>query len=212
MHKQQNEYYMKNFLTIMAITTLFGLFGCKDQNDPAKWNDKQVDKWYDKGEWLNDWQVKPDESINRRVFAISYFQQKERWDKAFQFLKNSDLSGMELKRFDIDGDNVYAPISEYYSKKEEDARYESHQKYIDIQYVISGKELIGITKIDDLDEILQTYDSTKDIMFMTVKKIENHKADPGRFFIFFPSDVHRPGLRDGDSTLVRKAVVKVKID
>jgi YhcH/YjgK/YiaL family protein len=119
---------------------------------------------------------------------------------------------MELKRYDIDGDNLYAPVSEYYTKKVEDARYESHQKYIDIQYVASGKELIGIGKMDDLKETLQSYDASKDVMFMSVNKIDNYKADPGRFFVFFPSDVHRPGLRDGDSTLVRKVVVKVKID
>jgi len=203
---------MKNILKIMALTLLFGLFGCKDSTDPSKWSDRQIDKWFEKGDWRNGWQVQPDESTNRRMLAISYFQQKERWDKAFLFLRDHDLSKIEVKRYDIEGTNLYAPISEYYSKKEEDARYESHQKYIDIQYVISGKELIGITKIDDINEVLQTYDATSDIMFMSVNKIVNHKADPGRFFIFFPSDVHRPGLRDGDSTLVKKVVVKVKID
>jgi len=119
---------------------------------------------------------------------------------------------MELKRYDIDGNNLYAMLSEYPSKKEEDARYESHKKYADIQYVVSGHELISVTKENELKEILQPYDESKDIMFMTVNKIENHKADPGIFFIFFPEDLHRPGLRDGDSTLIRKMVVKVKLD
>jgi biofilm protein TabA len=203
---------MKNILKIMALTLIFGLFGCKDSNDPSKWTDKQVNKWYEKGEWLNGWQVKPDESINRRKIAISYFQHKERWDKAFLFLRDHDLSKMENKRYDIDGDNLYAPVSEYYSKKDEDVNYETHQKYIDVQYVISGKELIGITTTDDIKEVIQPYDPAKDVMYMSVKQINNHKADPERFFVFFPDDVHRPGLRDGDSTLVRKVVVKVKID
>lgn len=203
---------MKNILGIMALAILFGLFGCKDSKDPSSWSDKQINKWFEKGEWINGWQVKADESIDRRQMAISYFKQKERWDKAFLFLRDNDLTKMEIKRHDIDGDNLYAPISEYYSKKDEDAKYESHQKYIDIQYVIGGKELIGITTMDDIKEVLQSYDAVKDVMFMTVNKINNRKADPGRFFVFFPNDVHRPGLRDGDSTLVRKVVVKVKID
>ncbi len=196
----------------MALILLSGLLGCRESNDPAKWSDKQIDKWYEKGEWLNGWQVNPDESIDRKRLAISWFRHRERWDKAFLFLRDHDLSKLELKRYDIDGDNLYVPVSEYYTKKEEDARYESHEKYIDIQYVISGKELIGISKMDDLKEVLQPYDAAKDIMFMSVNKIRNRKADPGRFFVFFPSDVHRPGLRDGDSTLVKKVVVKVKID
>ena len=57
--------------------------------------------------------IAPDASINKREFAVSYFKNKERWEKAFKFLKNSDLSKLEPKRYDIDGDNLYATISEY---------------------------------------------------------------------------------------------------
>lgn len=200
------------FIKIITIMTILNLFGCKQSSDPAKWSDKQVNRWFQKGEWLEGWQIKPDESIDRRMLAVSYFQHKDRWHKAFLFLKDHDLTKMEPKRYDIDGDNLYAPLSEYYTKKEEGANYESHRKYIDIQYVVSGKELIGIAKSDDIKEVIQAYDANKDIMFISVNNIKNYKADPGRFFVFFPTDLHRPGLRDGDSTLVRKVVVKVKID
>jgi YhcH/YjgK/YiaL family protein len=191
---------------------LTGLFGCKSSTDPSQWSAKQIDKWFEKGDWLNGWQVKPDATINRKEFAVSYFKHKERWDKAFTFLKDSDLAKMEIKRYDIDGNNLYAPISEYMTKNEEDARYEAHQKYIDIQYVISGKEQIGIAPASLKKEILEPYNPEKDIMFMTVERIINFKAGPDRFFIFFPDDLHRPGIRDGESSLVRKVVVKVKID
>jgi len=203
---------MKNILLIMAITLLSVFTGCRDKTDPSTWNDKQIDKWFEKSDWLNGWQVKPDESINRKMLAVSYFKHKDRWDKAFLFLRDHDLKTMEIKRYDIDSDNLYAPISEYYTKKDADARYEAHKTYADIQYVISGKELIGITGMDDIKEMLESYDASRDIMFMSVNTNKNSQADPGKFFIFFPDDVHRPGLRDGDSTLVRKIVVKVKLD
>jgi YhcH/YjgK/YiaL family protein len=196
----------------MALTVFFGLFGCKTSNDPSTWSDKQINKWFEKGEWLNGWGVTPDASINRREFAISYFQHKERWDKAFTFLKESDLSNMELKRYDLDGNNLYAPISEYMSKNEDDARYEAHRRYIDIQYVVKGKELIGIAPISQQKDILESYNEEKDIMFMTVNQVTNYLAAPDRFFIFFPGDLHRPGLKDGENSPVRKAVVKVKVD
>ncbi|OFY58105.1 MAG: hypothetical protein A2V50_01595, partial [Bacteroidetes bacterium RBG_19FT_COMBO_42_10] len=136
----------------------------------------------------------------------------ERWDKAFAFLKNSDLEKLELKRHEIDGNNVYAPVSEYMTKNEEDARYEAHLKYIDIQYVITGKELIGVAPVSDRKDMLEAYNEANDIMFMTVNTITNLKASPDRFFIFFPDDIHRPGLKDGENSLVRKVVVKVKVD
>jgi YhcH/YjgK/YiaL family protein len=196
----------------MALAAFFGLFGCKNSSDPSSWSDKQIDKWFDKGEWLNGWTVSPDASINRRALAISYFQHKERWDMAFKFLKESDLSNMELKRYELDGTNLYAPLSEYMSKNEENARYEAHRKYIDIQYVVSGKELMGIAPMSQQKEILEPYNEEKDVMFVTVNEIKNYQALPDRFFIFFPEDIHRPGLKDGENSPVRKAVVKVKVD
>jgi biofilm protein TabA len=204
---------MKNLITkIMVLAGLLSFFGCKNSTDPAEWNAKQVNKWFEKGEWLNGWQARPDSTINRKEFAIYYFKHKERWDKAFAFLKDSNFATMEIKRYDIDDDNVFAPLSEYMTKSVDEARYEAHQRYADIQYVASGKEMIGIAPLSTKKEILQPYDSTKDIMFLSVSEVINYKATPDRFFIFFPDDAHRPGLRDGDSTLVRKVVVKVKLD
>lgn len=196
---------------IMVFFSFLGLFGCKD-TDPSKWNSSKIDKWFDKGEWLNGWQVKPDPSINRGEFVISYFKQKERWDKAFAFLKDNDLAKMEPKRYDIDGNNVYVLITEYLSKEDTAARYEAHRLYADIQYVISGRELIGVSPVAGLKEVLVPYDEAKDIEFMTVNTIKNVPAAPDRFFLFFPSDIHRPGLKDGVNAPVKKAVVKVKLD
>ncbi|MGD0341214.1 MAG: YhcH/YjgK/YiaL family protein [Bacteroidales bacterium] len=204
---------MKNlFLTIMAVTTFLGILSFRNSTDPSKWSTKQVNKWFDKGEWLNGWQVKPDPSINRRELAISYFKHKERWDKAFAFLKGNDLMKMELKRYELDGTNLYATISEYMSKNPEDVRYEEHKKYIDIQYVVNGNELIGIAPLSQQKDVLEPYNEAKDIMNVSVIREVTYKATPDRFFIFFPVDFHRPGLKDGTSTLVRKVVIKVKVD
>lgn len=199
-------------MKIMVFVSFLCLLGFKSSNDPAAWSDKKVNKWFEKGEWLNGWSVKADASINRKELAISYFKHKDRWDKTFAFLKETDLTKLEVKRHDIDGDNAYALISEYLTKNEEDARYEAHLNYIDIQYVISGKELIGIAPVSMKKEVLEPYDALKDIMFLTVNQGNNLKADPGRFFIFFPDDLHRPGLKDGENSQVRKVVVKVKIN
>jgi YhcH/YjgK/YiaL family protein len=107
---------------------------------------------------------------------------------------------------------LYAPVSEYLTKNEEDVMFEAHQKYIDIQYVISGVELMGVAPIEQKKEVLVPYDPTKDVEFLTVTKGTNFKATPGRFFMFFPSDAHRPGLKDVENSQIRKVVVKVKVD
>ncbi len=195
----------------MVLTSISGFSGHGSQTDPSQWNVRQIDEWFDKGEWLNGWQVKPDKSINRKLFLVSYFKNKELWDKAFTFLKDVRFSDIEIKRYDIEGEKVYAVVNDYLSKNEEDAQYESHRKYIDIQYVIKGSELIGIAPITSKKDILVPYDTTKDIEFMTVTQGKNYRATPDNFFIFFPDDAHRPGLKDGENSPVRKIVVKVMI-
>ena len=204
---------MKKIISgIMILITFFGLTGSKSASDPSTWSSKQVDKWFKKGEWSEGWTVTPDASINKKEFAILYFKNKERWAKAFKFLKSNDLTKLELKRYDIDGDNLFATVSEYQSKNEESAKFEAHRKYIDIQYVISGKEIMNLAPISTLKDVLTPYDAVKDIEFITVSKVVNYKASPSNFFIFFPDDAHRPGLKDGSNSPVRKIVIKVKVD
>jgi biofilm protein TabA len=204
---------MKNsILILMAFLTFSGLTGSKSSSDPATWSSKKLDKWFSKMEWSNGWKKNPDPSIHKRELATSYYKNKERWDKAFTFLNNTDLSNLEVKRYDIDGNNLYALVSEYTSKNEDAADFEAHRKYIDIQYVISGKEIMEVTPLASLKKVLVPYDETKDIEFMTVEKKSGHKADQTNFFIFFPSDAHRPGMKDGPNSPVKKIVIKLKVD
>ena len=200
------------FITAMIVSTIIGVFGFKSTEDPSTWSSKKTDKWFEKGEWLNGWNVKPDGSINRKVFAISYFKHKERWDMAFKFLKDNDLSKLEIKRYDIDGDNLYAAVSEYMTKNEADAKFEAHQKYIDIQYIISGTEQMSAAPLSSAHTVTVPYDGTKDVGFMTVPKSSGYTATPASFFIFFPSDIHRPSVKVGESTHVKKIVIKVRVD
>ena len=51
------------------------------------------------------------------------------------FLKNTDVVNLSLGRHDIDGDHIFALVSEYEVEPKENRRPESHEKYIDIQYV-----------------------------------------------------------------------------
>jgi biofilm protein TabA len=205
--------YMKNLIiTVMVLISFFGFMGSKPENDPTTWNKKQIDAWFAKKEWCSGWTITPDASINKREIAISYFKNKDRWDKAFNFLKNTDFSKSELKRYDIDDDKLFATFSEYMSKNESTTQFEAHRRYIDIQYVINGKEIMNIAPLKSVNNVMVPYDTTKDIEFVTVSKSRNLIATPVNFFIFFPDDAHRPGLKDGVNSPVRKVVIKLKVD
>jgi len=202
----------KLIISLMLFVSFLGLSGSKSVTDTSTWSNKKIDKWFKEKGWSSGWTITPDSSINKREFAVSYFKNKERWEKAFKFLKNNDLIKLEVKRYDIDGDNLFATVSEYMSKNEETTQFEAHRKYIDIQYVVSGKEVMNIAPLTSVKEVITAYDASRDIEFVTVNKVVDYKATPSNFFIFFPADAHRPGLKDVANSPVRKVVIKVKVD
>jgi YhcH/YjgK/YiaL family protein len=127
---------------------------------------------------------------------------------ALDYIRNTDLSDLAVGKYDIDGDNVFALVQEYTTKSEEDTQLESHFKYIDVQYIIQGKELMGLaTKTDqeptkiDAESDYALYED--EYLFMLFEE--------GMFGIFFPDDLHMPCIQLDDPTHVKKVVVKVKI-
>ncbi len=187
--------------------------GCDTgQGNPSHWGQKKTDKWFSEGKWLNGLMIKPDSTINRKALAIAFHKNPERWRMAFEFLKSHKLANLEPKRYDIDGDNLYASVSQYSTENEEDKNFEAHRKYIDIQYVISGNERIGIARLSDTTTTFQAYDPDKDIGLYNAKPLGMFEATPGTFFIFFPQDAHKPGLNPGATTQVKKLVIKLKVD
>ena len=189
---------------------LVGVSACDPASHPSKWSEQKLKEWFDSGQFLNGLQMIPDASIDLRTFAIHYYDNKAKWDKSFAYLKNTDLTQLALGRVEI-GDGVYATVSEYLPKDREGMLFEAHKQYIDIQYIIAGKELIDVAPLKNTT-ITKPYNAEGDAMFGTVTGFSALKATPGRFFVFFPNDAHRPGMKDGDENItVRKIVVKLPV-
>ena len=134
----------------------------------------------------------------------------EKIKKAFDYIRNTDLKNIEPGRYEIDGDNVFALISEYKTKLESNGKLEAHRKYIDVQYVIEGEELIGCTPLGN-QIILESYKEENDIIFFEGEKSFT-KVSSGMFAIFFPEDVHMPGINVGNISEVKKLVIKVRVN
>lgn len=133
----------------------------------------------------------------------------ENLEKGFNYLKNTDLQSLGVGKYEIDGMNVFALISEYETKKHEDCRPEAHREYADIQYIISGKEAIGFVTLKDQPETV-TYNPEKDIVFYA-SETSPFILEAGMFAVFFPQDVHRPCMQIDSPGKVKKAVIKVKL-
>lgn len=141
--------------------------------------------------------------------AELYYGLGEKFKKAFEFLKNSDLANLPQELIEIDGDNVFALPQRYLTKNETDARWESHRKFIDIQYVVFGSENMGFVLEDYLDEV-EPYDDEKDVEFFSGDG-DYVQVNEGEFVIFFPDDAHKPGLKVGSNEEVYKIVIKIKV-
>ena len=193
------------------MTVLFAAACSDTKNDPSKWTENELNEWFEGKEWRAGWDITPDSSINKRALAIAYFKNPDRLQKAFQYLKTTDLTNAGLGKTALEGESLFASVAEYFPKNKEEVRYESHEKYIDIQYVISGKELMGITTRDKVI-VDEDYNEEKDITFFTFDGGDYRLATPANFLVFFPDDMHRPSVSTGDSVLVKKVVIKVMID
>lgn len=147
--------------------------------------------------------------LDKLEHAGWYETLSENFKKGFDYLKNTDLLNAEIGKFEIDGKNVFAIISEYDSKKHEDCRLEAHRTYADIQFIIAGREAIGYTPLSN-QEITAEYLPEKDIIFFSGETTQL-PLEAGMFAIFFPQDIHRPCMQITGPEKVKKVVIKVKL-
>lgn len=131
--------------------------------------------------------------------------------RGLKFLIETDLSTLALGRHEIEDSKIYAMVAEYETQPKEQRRPEAHEKYLDIQYICSGQEMIGsgpLTKVSAIDEDCL---KTRDVIFY--KGIEGETEiilSSGMFAVYFPWDAHRPNCRvEGKIGKIRKVVVKI---
>lgn len=131
--------------------------------------------------------------------------------RALNFLKENDIINLPVGKYPIDGDDIFALVQEYTTKPLEQCKLEAHKRFIDIQYIVKGTEIIGWAPENSL-EIAEAYNPDKDIAFYKVP--ENWTATKlidGHFAVLFPEDGHMPCIAPDSAKEVKKVVVKIKI-
>ena len=134
----------------------------------------------------------------------------DRINQAFAYLRHTDLAAIAPGRYTIDGDNLFAIVQEYATLDKASEKMESHRKHIDVQYMISGSELVGHALLKD-QLPCKEYDDQVDYMLFGEDPSFFTKMAAGTFMVFYPTDLHMPCIMDGESSMVKKVVVKVKL-
>lgn len=128
---------------------------------------------------------------------------------ALKFLAETDFNKMDLGRYELDGDNIYYMVQSYNTDPEKTIS-EAHKKYIDIQFMVKGEELIGVAPFETKKTETQAIPEN-DVWFYECKT-ESITLIENSFMVLYPNDLHCPGVAtNGKSITCKKVVVKVKV-
>jgi YhcH/YjgK/YiaL family protein len=193
---------MWKIISISCFAMLLGLCVHAQQHPSGK----EIGKWVSKKEWAKGLRLNLHPSVNKDSFYVAYHRNPALWDAAFAFLRDHNLDTMSEGKYPIVGEQVFASITQAPSHNIEDVKWESHRAYTDLQYIIKGKELIGIA---DASTATVTKPYTPDVMNYTAEG-KYYTAEQGKFFLFFPNNAHRPTIKVDGYDVVKKIVIKIQ--
>ena len=202
----------KIFCVNLMLLALAGFaFKTASAQTSTKLTDKAARAWVKKGEWRNGLKLKMFAGLDNVEFAKQYNANKALWDKAFAYLRETNLETLAPGKYPIDGDNAFATVTDGPTKEYDKTGWESHRNYLDIHLTIKGKEKIGVMN-PATAVVTEPYDAGKDIAHYDVNtKGTIYTTDPETLMIFFPQDSHRPGIKADGYDSVKKVVIKIRM-
>ena len=137
-----------------------------------------------------------------------YAKVHPRFELAFQALREYAAKDVADGKYEIDGKNVFISVMTGPTKPVAEKKFEVHRDYIDIQYIVSGCEIMGNESLDKLTPITEY---KPDVQKLALNgEYDKVRLSAGEFAIFFPYEPHAPGIAVDDiPTEVKKIVVKV---
>ncbi|MDD3012162.1 MAG: YhcH/YjgK/YiaL family protein [Candidatus Gastranaerophilales bacterium] len=147
--------------------------------------------------------------IDQLKNAHLYYGMSKKIATALKFLEENNLSRMNSGRYAVDGDDIFTLFQSYMTKEVQECKWEVHRRYIDVQFILQGREKMGYAGLEKM-EVIQDYDEETDVAFLEGEG-DFFNVTSGYFVIFEPDDVHMPGIAADTSEPVKKFVVKIKI-
>ncbi|WP_217595996.1 YhcH/YjgK/YiaL family protein [Cohnella sp. GbtcB17] len=133
--------------------------------------------------------------------------------RAMAFLRETDFRSMQTGRIELDGERMYALLSESVTRSPEEALGEAHGLYADVHYVLDGAERMGFAPGADGTSVKQDLLKTEDVVLYDRLGQESCLyLSKGMYAIFLPGEIHRPGIYIEAPASIRKVVVKIRRD
>ena len=129
-------------------------------------------------------------------------------DTAITFLMACDLNTLPLGRTEVDGDTVFINVMDAELHPNAGSHPEYHRIYADLQIDLTGGEGWGYTTLPGEE----SGEFTGDIGFRTSPDAVSGTLGEGRFVLFFPGELHKPGVARPGCAHVRKVVIKIRME
>lgn len=142
--------------------------------------------------------------------AYRYASVHPHFARAFDYIRQTDLAEIAPGKYAIEGDDLRAIFSDKpgMTAAASTAKFECHDRHIDIQVCISGQEQMGWKPREKCKSENGGYNAEKDVQLYHDAPDMFFQLTGGQFVIFFPEDVHAPMIGEGE---IKKLVIKVKI-
>lgn len=130
--------------------------------------------------------------------------------KAADFLETHDIADLPAGRYELGGDDHVNVIGTE-TKERDEARYETHEVFMDIQVLAVGREAVEVLPKGEL-RLETPYDEATDIAFYSNEaQGRRYILEPGCFMALMPEDGHMPDLAIDSKMRIVKAVFKIKV-
>jgi biofilm protein TabA len=131
-------------------------------------------------------------------------------NKGLAYIRSTDFSTMAPGKYEIESDLMFAMVQGPTTKSWDQQRPESHETYVDIQYLIEGKELIRVAVLTAEAVVSEDAFASRDVAFYEKTAAESSiHMYPGAFTVFYPSDIHRPCCSVEQDQAIKKVVLKI---
>ena len=140
---------------------------------------------------------------------LSSINVSQRVKTAINFLKNLDKNIPDGK-VEIDDKNIFALIATVKTEHPDKRFFEAHRDYIDVQFVIDGRQIIEWMPVTAFKEE-KNYDEKNDL-YKFNQNFSGSKIILGdnNYAVFFPEDAHKPLCFIGEEATIRICVIKVR--
>lgn len=139
-----------------------------------------------------------------------YDIREPKFQTAFEFIRRDDLEELPVGWIELEN-GVRASVQEYTTMDPSTLLYETHDRYFDLQYMVKGEEVVGVTPREGLKGKI-AYDEKEDIEFYEEPVAEGGAyLKDGYFVLLAPKDAHKPRCQASGPMAVRKIVVKIPV-